>query len=49
MSAHRQLWRELNARSFYSRSDLILDLVAAALVTAFFFLVIAHGLGILWR
>lgn len=49
MSQHRQLWRELNSRSFYSRADLVLDVLTAALVAALFFVVIAHGLGILWR
>jgi hypothetical protein len=37
MSKFRQLWSDLNPRSFYSRTDLVLDITTAALVAAFFF------------
>lgn len=31
---HRQLWRELNTRCFYTRTDLVLDLFLALLIVA---------------
>ena len=31
---HRQLWRELNSRTFYSRTDLVVDYLAAILIAA---------------
>ena len=29
MTTHRQLWRELNSRSFYTKFDLVLDCLTA--------------------
>jgi hypothetical protein len=32
MTTHRQLWRELNSRTFYTRFDLVLDCLTAILI-----------------
>ena len=44
---HRQTWRDLNSRAFYARADLVLDILTAALVAAFFLALVMHEFN-LW-
>ena len=48
MNAIREFWRDATPRSFYTRTDLVLDLFLATAIAVGLFVVLAAGLDILW-
>lgn len=48
MRNYRQMWRELDSRNFYTRLDFLLDVGTAVLMSVALFVLIAHGLGVLF-